>query len=88
MTAEGSILTACRALADRPGGTVRLADLRERLSDWMDADAVNRTLIELDRARVIQLDPDPDRAGLTSSDRAAAVNLGGQEMHLMCEVTW
>lgn len=88
MTAEESILAACRALIDRPGGTARLADVRDRIGDWMPVDAVTRLLIELDRARVIQLEPEPYRAGLTPQDRAAAVELGGQELHLVriCDV--
>ncbi len=83
MTAEGSIVTAVQALETRPGGPVRLADLRDRIGDWMDAAAVTRTLVQLDNERVVQLEPDPYRAGLTDRDRAAAVELGGQQTHLV-----
>lgn len=76
------ILAAYRELATRPGGTVGLADLRKRLDD-SDRDDVDRALIEMDRQRQIQLEPDPDRAALTPEARAAAVDLSGQQMHLI-----
>jgi hypothetical protein len=78
----GRILAIYDALAARPGGTVRLADLRERLGA-VDKDDLDRTLIEMDDNRQIQLEPDPDRRGLTSHDHAAAVSFSGRAMHLM-----
>lgn len=76
------ILAAYEALTPRPGGTIYLADLREHLAS-VDRAELDATLIDLDRAREIQLEPDPDRAALTQKARAAAVELGGQSMHLM-----
>lgn len=81
------ILAAYDELATRPGGVVRLTDLRGHLGD-IDQDELTDALVEMDRERQIQLEPDPDRAGLTVEDREAAINLGGQQMHLMLVNTY
>ncbi|MDR7278425.1 hypothetical protein [Catenuloplanes atrovinosus] len=76
------ILATYRNLVSRPGGTVSLSDLRKHL-DVTDRGEVDRTLIDMDRQRRIQLEPDPDRAALTAEARDAAVVLSGQQMHLI-----
>jgi len=79
------ILAAYADLTSRPGGGIHLADLRAQLAD-VDADELDRALVEMDDRRDIQLEPDPDRAGLTTEMRAAAVRLAGRDMHLMRKV--
>lgn len=76
------ILAAYEALVSRPGGTIRLADLRAEIG-VSDPEEVAATLLRLDRDRVIQLEPDPYRLGLTQADRECAVRLGGEDMHLL-----
>jgi hypothetical protein len=75
-----------KALATRDGGgtgdLVSLARLRDELPDVDRAD-VDAALLRLDRNRVIQLDPDPNRSVLTDRARNAAVPLGGEDMHLV-----
>lgn len=75
------ILAAYRSLATRPGGPVGLEKLREHLD--ADRNDVDRTLVEMDDHRLIHLEPDPDRRGLTAEARAAAVELAGRPMHLL-----
>lgn len=84
-TLEDQILATYRQMTSRPGGCVRLADLRTKFSTVARAD-LDRTLIDMDDERIIQLDPDPDRGGLTSADHAAAIDLVGRALHLMREV--
>jgi hypothetical protein len=76
------ILAVYDELVSRPGGTITLVDLRAHLESVTPGD-LNRTLVEMDRRREIQLEPDPDRAALTPQARKSAVTLGGQDMHLM-----
>jgi hypothetical protein len=40
-------------------------------------------LLELDRARIVALEPDPVRAELTGRDREAAIDLAGEAQHLV-----
>lgn len=83
-TIQDRILAAYHDLASRPGGPggpVSLVNLREHLN--ADRDEVDRTLIEMDDERDIQLEPDPDRRGLTAEAREAAVDLAGRPMHLL-----
>jgi hypothetical protein len=79
------IMAAYRELVNRPGGTITLVQLRNRLGSVNRA-TLDRTLLDMDDQRLIQLEPDPDRAALTSEDREAAVTMCGQAMHLMREV--
>jgi hypothetical protein len=75
------ILSAYNELAKRPGGPVGLEHLRNRLA--ADRKDVDQALIELDEHDEIQLESDPDRAGLTPEARKAAIDLGGQPRHLV-----
>lgn len=65
-----------------PGALLSLARLRDELSDVPRAD-LDAELKRLNRERVIQLDPDPDRRNLTARARAAAIPLGGEDLHLV-----
>ncbi len=44
---------------------------------------LDEVLVEMDRRREIQLDPDPNRAGLTQDARSAAISIGGEDKHLI-----
>jgi hypothetical protein len=69
-------------LAAQPGDLVSLAQLRDRLPDLSreDLDAV---LLDMDRRREVQLEPDPHRIALTERAKDAAIPLGGEDMHLI-----
>jgi hypothetical protein len=75
------ILSAYNELAKRPGGPVGLEHLRNRLT--ADRKEVDQALLELDDHDEIQLESDPDRAGLTPEARKAAIDLGGRPRHLV-----
>lgn len=79
---ELSVRQAYVDLAAKPGDLVRLADLRAKLNDVSKRD-LDQALLKLDRERKIQLEPDPDRRNLTAADKAAAIPLGGEDMHLL-----
>jgi hypothetical protein len=78
------ILDACSELATRPGGPVRIADVRRHLPDEWTHERVTSVLLWMDDRRLVQLEPDPYRMGLTSEDHAAAIQkLSGKETHLV-----
>ncbi|WP_045878344.1 hypothetical protein [Pseudofrankia sp. DC12] len=81
---EQTIRVAYRDLAQRPGAWVRLSALRPRLGDTPRQD-VDEVLRELNRApgSGVTIAPEEDQKTLTSSDRAAAVRIGGQDKHLL-----
>jgi len=76
------IIAAADRLATRPGGPVRLTALRAALPA-IDRNTLDALLLDLDDDRLIALEPDPDRLGLTADDHAAAVDLAGRQMHLL-----
>jgi hypothetical protein len=80
-TVGDRVQQAVRDLA-APGDLVSLAVLRDRLPDVARAD-VDAALLDLDRSGRVQLEPDPDRRNLTDRAKAAAVRLGGEDMHLV-----
>lgn len=49
----------------------------------VEHDELSATLKEMDRERLIQLDPDPNQKALPREARAAAVKLGGEDKHFM-----
>lgn len=61
---------------------VSLVSLRDKLDD-VPHGQLTRKLLELDRQRKIILDADPNRNALTDRAKAAAISLGGEEMHLI-----
>ncbi len=79
---DDRIREACKDLETRPGGPVALADLRDRLPDVPRAD-LDKALRDMDDRRETQLEPDPDRGGMTQRDRDAALPLweGGTPTH-------
>jgi hypothetical protein len=79
---EDQIRAAYSELADEPGGLVSLARLRDKLPG-IPREELDQTLLDLNRARTIQLDPDPNRKALGDRAKAAAIPLGGEDMHLI-----
>lgn len=73
-----------RAYADlaRPGQHLSLVRLRDRLQD-IDRPTLDRALKRLDRARVIQLDAEPNQKGLPLAARDASIRQGGEDRHLI-----
>jgi hypothetical protein len=71
-----------RAYAELPGELVSLARLRDELPD-IPRPSLDAALLDLDRQRAIQLEPDPHRIALTDRAKAAAIPLGGEDMHLI-----
>lgn len=72
-------------LATYPGDLVSLAQLRKELPGVPRVE-LDRTLLTLNRSRTFQLDPDPNRRVMTDEYRAAAISVGGEDMHLISRV--
>jgi hypothetical protein len=79
---EKRVHTVYSELAVRPGELVSLARLRDKLAD-VTRDDLDRVLVSMDRARDIQLEPDPNRKALPPEAREAAVRIGGEDKHLV-----
>ncbi len=75
------ILSAYNELAKRPGGLVGLEHLRNHLT--ADRKEVDQALLELSEHDEIQLERDPDRAGLTAAARNAAIDVAGAPRQLV-----
>lgn len=69
-------------LAPRAGAYVMLEDLRAGLGGTAQAD-VDTVLVQLDRAQKIHLVPESNQKVLTAGQRAAAIRIGNQDMHLL-----
>lgn len=82
LSIEDRIQQAYRELAGEPGALVSLARLRDKLPD-VPRRSLDEALLAMDRQRVIQLDPDPNRKALSDRAKAAAIPLGGEDMHLI-----
>jgi hypothetical protein len=82
VSVEDRVLATYDELAELPGDLVSLARLRGKLVDVSRAD-LDRVLKAMDRARIIQLDPDPNRKALPPEAREAAINIGGEDKHLL-----
>lgn len=78
----GRVRDAYSRLATRPGGWVRLADLRNALADVARTD-VDAALRDLLRAREASLIPEENQKAITGADDAAAILIGGEKNHLM-----
>lgn len=76
------ITDAVNKLAERPRELVSLARLRDELPD-VDRAELDTALLRMDRSGAIQLDADPHRIALTDRAKAAAIPLGGEDMHLV-----
>jgi hypothetical protein len=82
LSVEDRIRRAYGELADEPGALVSLARLRDELSD-IPRKSLDEALLDLDRQRSIQLKADPNRKALNDGAKAAAIPLGGEDMHLI-----
>ncbi|WP_198943093.1 hypothetical protein [Actinophytocola xanthii] len=71
-----------RALTEAPGDYVSLTDLRRRLDGTPRAE-VDDAFRRLNRAPDVVLAPQEDQALLTERDRAAALRVGTQDVHLL-----
>ncbi|KIQ15384.1 hypothetical protein [Rhodococcus sp. MEB064] len=69
-------------LAREPGAWVRLSRLRPALADIPRAD-LDDALARLRRASDVSLIPEENQKTLTDEDRAAAVDVGNQQNHLL-----
>jgi hypothetical protein len=75
--------TVARLLrATKPATYVSIAVLRDELAD-VPRDTMDALLRDMDKRRVIQLDPDPNRKAISERAKAAAIWLGGEDMHLI-----
>lgn len=83
-TLEQRIQAAIVALEPRLGELVSLVRLRHRLSD-VERSVLDAELKRLDRARRVQLSPDPNQKALPPEARRDAVTLGGRAQHF---VSW
>jgi hypothetical protein len=79
---ETRIRKAYAELAPCVGDYVMLEDLRSVLSDVTDA-RISSALQELDRAADVHLVPESNQKVLTVGQRAAAIRIGRQDMHLI-----
>lgn len=79
---RADVIQAYGALSSEPGELVSLARLRDRLKGVPRED-LDRVLKEMDRARVIQLEPDPNRKALPQEAKDAAIVLGGEPKHFL-----
>ncbi|GAA2684767.1 MULTISPECIES: hypothetical protein [Actinosynnema] len=75
---DAVIRDAYRELSVKPQDWVRLAKLRPRLSEAVDA-ALRRML----RHGEVHLAPDSNRKVLTDADHAAAIRIGDEDKHLI-----
>jgi hypothetical protein len=82
LSVEDRIRQAYGELAGEPGDLVSLARLRDELPD-IPRKSLDEILLDLDRQRAIQLEPDPHRIALSDRAKAAAIRLGGEDMHLI-----
>ncbi|MBX2798695.1 MAG: hypothetical protein KTR31_13520 [Myxococcales bacterium] len=79
---EQRIRTAYSELSRTEGDWVRLATLRTQLPG-IARQQVDDTLKRLFRERTLHLIPNENRKDLVAADRAAAIRLGGDDMHLV-----
>lgn len=76
------IRVAYDSLTKEPGGWVGLADLRALLAD-VDKKSLNAALRRMAIARTANIVPESNQKALTNADRLAAINIGGQDKHLI-----
>jgi hypothetical protein len=80
---EDRVRDAVAKLARAEGEWVGLADLREALGD-VDHDEVTRVLRDMNRDDPnVHFVPEDNRKALTDEDHAAAVEIGGDDQHVM-----
>jgi hypothetical protein len=80
--AEADIAAGYRALTSEPGAFVKLAELREKLTDLPRAET-DAALDRMYRAQQINLIPQSNRRELTEADHESALRIGGEDKHLI-----
>jgi hypothetical protein len=79
---ESRVRRAYSRLVARPGGWLGLVKLRAELSDVPRAE-LDAALVRLYQAPGVSLVPEENQKTLTTADRAAAVEIGLQDKHLI-----
>jgi hypothetical protein len=79
---EAQIRKAYQRLAAGPGHWVKLADLRDVLGA-LDRSEVDRMLVGMNRTPAVSIVPESNQKILTDRDRAAAIQIGNQDKHLI-----
>lgn len=83
---EARILSAYRSLAQRPAQFVKLAVLRPHAAGIPPAD-IDSALARMYRAQRVNLIPHSSPQLVTDEDRRAALRIGGEDKHLIAEVS-
>jgi hypothetical protein len=76
------ICKAYAGLARRPGDAVKLVRIRAELSH-VERGRIDEALIGLDGRKDVRLFAEANQKTLSDADRAAAVNVGNQDLHLL-----
>ncbi len=79
---RADIVDVYSQLADRRNALVSRARLRVHLPH-ISHDELTAVLKEMDRERLIQLDPDPNRKAIPKEGLDAVVRVGGEDMHFI-----
>lgn len=79
---EDQIMAVYEGLSKQHGDLVSLVRLRDQLSQIDRAD-LDKALKAMDRQRMIQLEPDPNRKALTREAREGALSIGGEDKHFI-----
>ena len=83
LTVEQSIERVYNRLADRPGGWVSIADIRDELSHRIpraDLDAALRRIEQHPNANIV---PESNQKALSDRERAGSIRIGGQDKHFI-----
>ncbi|GIF06831.1 hypothetical protein [Actinoplanes siamensis] len=80
---EGQIRAVYHDIAARRGDYVMLEDLRGALPGGTASGQVDAALLRLDKAPDVHLVPESNQKILTPGQRAAAIRIGNQDMHLL-----
>lgn len=80
--ARNRVADAYERLAARPGSPVQVADLRDAMPD-LPREEFDAELRQMERDRLILLTPQSNQKVLTERQRRGAVDIGGQDNHLV-----
>lgn len=80
---QKDIRAAYDKIASKPGEWISLAGLRDKLSQDLPRDQVDAALRGLERRDDVHITPESNQKTLTDRQRAAAVNIGDQDKHLI-----
>lgn len=79
---ESLIRSVYEELADKPQAWIRLARIRPRLNG-ADKSEVDEALVKLMKTGTVHLAPESNTKVLTTEDHAAALRLGGEDLHIV-----